>query len=58
MECHDDIAAKNYDDDPEIVPIFTPPVEAFNAPQSQDAIRMVGIRKVEGEPLVSSSLFI
>ena len=56
MEAHDDIAAKNYEDEIEIFPLEAPfqPVMNNNTmmPPSQDAIRMVGIRKTEGEPLV------
>ena len=51
IESHDDIAAKNYEEEPEVVPIMQPAPETFGSPQ--DAIRMVGIRKNEGESLVN-----
>ena len=57
LEAHDDIAAKNYDDEPEIFPIEPPVPEIFNNTNAgQDAIRMVGIRKTDGESLVSVQL--
>lgn len=57
IEAHDDIAAKNYEDSPDSVPIITsaPPVsQHFPTGPPTDAIRMVGIRKTPEEPLVRS----
>lgn len=54
---HDDIAAENYEDEPEIVPVYPTAPDAFGAPAS-DAIRMVSIRKKEGESLVKCHSFI
>lgn len=52
---HDDIAAKNYEELPDALPVFYSPPTAFAAPPT-DAIRMVGIRKNPDEPLVGHSL--
>ena len=59
IEAHDDIAAKNYDDEPDIFPIEAPIPEIFhNNNTGQDAIRMVTIRKTDGESLVSSTKYL
>ena len=49
---HDDIATENYDEEPEIVPVYPDANDTFGA-GAADAIRMVSIRKKEGESLVS-----
>jgi len=50
IEAHDDVAAGNFEELPEFVPISTPPPQVFSN-GVQDAIRMVGVRKTPEEPL-------
>ena len=58
VEAHDDIAAKNYEDIPDVAPIITPPPVSQHFPVGPptDAIRMVGIRKTPEEPLVIAEI--
>lgn len=53
IEAHDIVASKQYDSSPESSPIISAsPIHTFNGVNSE-AIRMVGIRKTDEEPLVS-----
>ncbi|XP_066263298.1 protein PALS2-like isoform X9 [Branchiostoma lanceolatum] len=52
LEAHDAVAAKSYETPPPSpVQLSSPPPPAYNGMAPGDAIRMVGIRKSEGEPL-------
>jgi len=52
IEAHDDVAAKNYEMFPDmVVPNFAPPPQVMQTEPTQNAIRMVGIRKSPDEPL-------
>ena len=51
IEAHDDVAAGNFEELPEFVPISSPPPQVYSN-GVQDAIRMVGVRKTPEEPLV------
>ena len=54
IEAHDDIAAQNFEELTDVVPVFAPPTQIMHSsPTTNNPIRMVGIRKSPEEPLVS-----
>lgn len=52
MEAHDDVAAGNFEELPDFIPMASPPPQLLYSNGVQDAVRMVGVRKNPEEPLV------